>query len=228
MEFVIVIAVIAFIALAILGAMQASKRRKELAAWAASRGLTYREAKDHNFMNRFPEFSCLRAGEKNRFAFNIINGSLDQRPVVCFDYHYQTTSTDSKGRRQTHTHYFSGLIVQAPWALKPLFIRPEGFFDKITEFFGYDDIDFESAEFSRKFYVKSPDKKWAFDVLHQRAMEFLLGQPRFTIEMAGQRILAYRGKTFAIPDFEAAHRVIDGLLDQLPEYVRREIAGQGA
>ena len=52
------------------------------------------------------------------------------------------------------------------------------------EFFGHDDIDFESAEFSRNFYVKSSDRKWAFDILHARAMEFLLAED-------GARTLAY-------------------------------------
>ena len=225
MQVLIVIAVVALIiGVIMVGSIQAAKRRKELAHWAAGRQLTYRDIQDRQFMDHFPEFSCLRLGEKNRYAYNLINGTLDQRPIVAFDYHYQTTTTDSKGNRTTRTHVFSGLIVQSPWPLKPLFIRAEGFFDKITEFFGYDDIDFESAEFSRGFYVKAPDKKWAYDVLHQRAMEFLLSQPRFTIEFAGPRLIAYRGSTFDVADFEAAFKVLDGLLDQLPEYVRRQLA----
>ena len=60
------------------------------------------------------------------------------------------------------------------------------------EFFGFDDIDFESDEFSREFCVKAADRRWAFDVIHQATMEFLLAAPRFTIELAGPRVMAYR------------------------------------
>lgn len=225
MEVVIVIAVVvAFVAVLIIGGMRAAKRRKEMAEWAASKGMKFASEYDRDFQNLFPEFSCLKRGERNRYAYNIVNGSWDDRPIVAFDYHYETTSRDSKGRTTTHPHYFSALIMQVELPLKHLFIRPEGLWDKITEFFGADDIDFESAEFSRKFYVRSVDKKWAYDVLHPRAMEFLLNSPVFSIQFAGRRLIAYRDSTFAVPDFQAAFDVLDGLLDQLPDYIRRELA----
>ncbi len=40
--------------------------------------------------------------------------------------------------------------------------------------FGFSDIDFESAEFSQKFYVQSRDKRFAYDLLHPNMLEFLL------------------------------------------------------
>ena len=40
------------------------------------------------------------------------------------------------------------------------------------------EIEFESTEFSKEFHVKSPDRRWAFDVLSQATMEFLLALPQ--------------------------------------------------
>ena len=40
--------------------------------------------------------------------------------------------------------------------------------------FGYQDIKFESAEFSKTFCVRSPDKKFAYDVCNAKMMEYLL------------------------------------------------------
>ena len=57
-----------------------------------------------------------------------------------------------------------------------LLIRPEGFFDKVAGAFGFDDIDFESEEFSRAFFVKSSDKRFAYDVLHPRMLELLMAE----------------------------------------------------
>ena len=46
--------------------------------------------------------------------------------------------------------------------------------DKIAGALGFHDINFESSEFSRKFHIKCADKKFAYDVIHPRMMEFLL------------------------------------------------------
>lgn len=213
------------IVLIVFGAMAAAKRRKALQAWATARGFTFSAARDGSFMDRYPGFHCLRRGEGGRYAFNVMRGVDRDRPTVCFDYHYRTSSTDSKGKRKTHHHYFSAAILDTGLPLRPLLIRPEGFFDKITEFFGADDIDFESAEFSRKFFVKSPDKQWAFDVIHQETMEFLLASPRFTLQSAGRNVIVYAGGTFDTNKFDQSLAVVHGLIDRLPDYLLREMKG---
>ncbi len=200
---------------------KAAQWRTELSNWATQNGLSFSLEKDHRFDDRYPMYACLRRGDQ-RYAFNIMRGKWGQRDMLGFDYHYQTTSTDSKGRRQTHHHYFSAVLVSSAIPLKPLFIRPEGFFDKVTEFFGADDIDFESAEFSRKFFVKSPDRKWAFDVLHARTIEFMLSKPKFTLQLDQQHVLIWSGRTFALGDYQNALEVVAGVLDRLPEYVIRQ------
>jgi len=209
---------------AIYGYIQAQKRREAMAALARSLGLGFNPAKDWDMEDRFTGFACLREGSQ-RYAYNTLHGTIRQREVCAFDYHYETYSHDSKGRRQTHHHRFSAVILDAGLPLKPLFIRPEGLLDKVTEFFGFDDIDFESSEFSRKFYVKSPDRQWAFDVIHQATMEFLLRRPRFSLEFQGRQVIAYHSSTFAVEEFPAAIAVIEGVLERLPEYLLRELKG---
>jgi len=198
------------------------KRRKELALWAQSKGLIFSAGKNYGMDARFPELSALRQGE-NRYACNVMEGDWAGRPVTAFDYQYETHSHDSKGRRQTHHYNFSTVVVGSMLPLKQLFIRPEGLFDKVAEFFGIDDIDFESAEFSRKFYVKANDRKWAYDVIHTRTMEFLLGSPRFTIQFIPMAVAAWRASTFSVLDFEAAAEVIRGILDRLPDYLVKQL-----
>lgn len=64
-----------------------------------------------------------------------------------------------------------------------LLIFREGWFSKLAQWLGYADIDFESAEFSRKFIVRSPDKKFAYDVCHAKMMEYLLRNDDLNLEM---------------------------------------------
>ncbi len=206
------------IAAIVLTNIAEKKRREALSAWAAANGLAFNPAKQFGFDARFPAFGCLRQGER-RYAYNVLSGTWKQRPFTGFDYHYETYSRDSKGHRQTHHHYFSAVVIGSAVPLKPLAIRPEGLFDKLAAAFGFDDINFESAEFSRKFHVKAPDRKYAYDVLHPRAIEFLLQSPVFSLEFDTAQIIAWRAKKFQPPEFEQAAGVVHGLLDQLPAYL---------
>ncbi|UCD28148.1 MAG: hypothetical protein JSV03_13790 [Planctomycetota bacterium] len=223
---IIVVVIIVVIALAIYRRYKARLRREALAKLAKAKGWEYRPRKDWAMDGRFGMFSCLQQGSK-RYAYNVLKGQVSQRHMLGFDYHYETYSRDSKGRRRTHHHYFSAVLINSGLPLKSLVIRPEHFFDKVTEFFGYDDIDFESSDFSRKFYVKSPDKKWAFDVIHQETMEFMLNSPTFHLDFQGPHVMAYhKSSTFDIEEFGAAIAVIEGILNRLPEYLLRELKGQ--
>ena len=210
------IAVAVFIIFSILAGI---RREKEMREWGDKYGLQYTK-KESGMDDAFPQFSCLRRGH-SRYAKNILTGYIEKVSVCAFDYHYTTGS----GKNQSH-HSFSSLMINTGLPLKPLFIRTENFFDKVTEFAGFDDIDFESSEFSNEFYVKSPDKKWAYDVLHQKSMEFLLQAPRFTLDFQGPYIMAYRNRKFVLSDFEDAYKVITGLINLLPEYLMRELKGE--
>jgi len=220
MEIVLVIIVV--VVIAIIGQWFSTRRRKALAAWAAAHQLAFRAEKDYQVDEKHPGFDCLQRGD-DRYAYNIMSGAWDGQNLLAVDYHYKTETTNSKGEQQSSHHHFSAVIVRSPVPLRPLFIRPEGVFDKITEFMGFDDIDFESAEFSRKFYVKAPDRKWAYDVIHQRTMEFLLSQPRFSIQFAPVGVIVSLSRTFKPDEFGAAAGVAAGMLNRLPDYVVRDL-----
>lgn len=197
----------------------AQKRRQALQQWAASEGLTFDPGRDFTLDEQFP-FPCLKQGSR-RYGYNLTAGNWRGYPYLGFDYHYETYSYGKHGRR-THHHYFSAVILKCPIPFRPLFIRPENLLDKLTEFIGFDDIDFESLEFSREFYVKSPDKRWAYDVLHPRTMEFLLSSPRFTLQFDGEYAIAYRSYRFAVEEFAQAAEVLRGIFERLPRYLVRE------
>ncbi len=221
---IIVAFVAIFAAITIYAAVAADRRRKALAAWAAIKGLSYSSTNDYSVQGRFPDFECLRKGE-NRYAYNVVRGALQNRSFYAFDYHYETYTQTKNGRRTNH-HHFSAVIVTSDVPLQPLAIRPETVFDRLAEFVGFDDIDFESAEFSRRFHVAAPNRKWAYDVLHARTMEFLLTQPDFNLQMHDWNVIAYRTRRFELPDLEAAATVIQGILDRLPDYVLQQQRGE--
>ena len=213
--------------IAYLAHLNERKRRQALEAWAARAGFVRRDGKDEGLERRFPLFACLREGS-DRYGKNLMEGDRGGRRVCAFDYHYVTHSTDSKGRRQTHHHNFSAVVVDTGLPLRGLLLRPEGFFDRFTEFFGFDDIDFEHAAFSRKFFVKAKDRRWAFDVLHQATIDHIMDSPVFTVEMAGPWVMARRTTRFAPEDFSASLALVEGILDRLPRYLLQDLKGVDA
>ncbi len=220
---------IIFLAIAIVGAVIliayffSLERKKKLQAYAASLGWQFIAERDKGMSARYPSFKCLKRGH-SRWAYNIMRGSRDQRDVTAFDYHYVT----GHGKHR-QVHNFSALVVQSPLSLKSLYIRPENIFDKVSDFFGADDIDFESAEFSRKFFIKAPEKRWAYDVIHQQMMAYLMEAPRFHVQLEEEDIMVWRSSRFKEEDFEDAIALIQGILERLPGYVRKQLkntAGQ--
>jgi len=174
--------IVVVVIVAVLGYLSAQKRRQAMMALAAQLGLQFDPGKNWDLAERYRFLDKLRAGS-NRYVFNTLSGSYQSHSVTAFDFHYETHSTDSKGHRQTHHHYFSCFLLHLPRSFPELVIAREGFFSKVAQAFGYDDIDFESHEFSRKFCVRSPDKKFAYDVCNARMMEYLLANDDLTIEI---------------------------------------------
>src|SRR5688572_11878228 len=177
----------------IFASIAAKKRRDAFANLAARLGLSYSAEHNRELAQRF-EFLDRLAQGSNRYAYNILSGHFQGRHITTFDYHYETHSTDSKGHRQTHHHHFSFFILLLERAFPELTIAREGIFSKVAQVFGYDDIDFESHEFSRKFCVRSKDKKFAYDVCHARMIEYLLANGDLNIEIENSALaIAYAG-----------------------------------
>lgn len=196
---IIVITIAVLVVAAVAGAAAARKRRDAMGALAAKLGLHFDPQKDRSIATRYKFLDKLRAGS-NRYALNVLSGTHRDHQITAFDYHYQTHSTGSNGQMQTHDHYFSFFILHLPTSFPELVIGKEGFFSKVAQAFGYDDVDFESHEFSRKFCVRSPDKKFAYDVCNARMIEYLLANDDLTIEIENDSLALSFGSRLS-PDW---------------------------
>jgi len=195
----------------ILSHIQEKKRRESLATIAKQLGLSFSQAKDRALASQYGFLNRLRAGS-NRYCYNVMRGNGKEGEAVClFDYHYETTSTDSKGRTQTTHHYHSVYTLIMPKHFPELIIEPEGFFSKIAQALGFDDIDFESHEFSRRYKVKSPDKKFAYDVCNIQMIDYLLGQQKLAIELEGNTLaMTFSGRMKpdnVIDNYDRLHKI---------------------
>lgn len=213
---------LAFFVIIIIGVIvqhiQLRKRREGLEALAIRLGLDFNPDTDCDIPMQFGFLKQFNQGE-NRYAQNIISGLYQQNPVLAFDYHYETISHDAKGHREVHDHWFSFFILTVPAMFPDLTIRREGFFTKIAEVFGYQDIKFESAEFSKTFCVRSPDKKFAYDVCNAKMMEYLLANRDLSIEIENQAVVLAFDSRIALEKFELNLQRLIEIRSRLPEYL---------
>jgi len=164
----------------VIGYICNKRRREAMAALAARLGLRFNPRKRRDLARRYRFLDKLRRGS-NRYAYNILSGNYQGHEVTLFDYHYQVSSG-----KNTHHYNFSFFILGLPKSFPELVIDKEGFFSKVAQALGYDDIDFESHEFSRKFRVRSPNKKFAYDVCNGQMIEYLLSNSDLSIEIEGE------------------------------------------
>ena len=216
---VIFVAVVVLILIgAIFNAIAQRKRREGLFELAARLNLDFEMAEDRGIPGRFGFLKQLAQGD-NRYATNVLSGTYQQNNVLVFDYHYETHSTDSKGHRQTEDHWFSFFILTMPAVFPDLTIRRENFFTRVAEAFGYQDINFESAEFSRAFNVRSPDKKFAYDVCNAKMIEYLLANRDLSIEIENEVIALAFDTRLSVEQIEFNLQRLVEIRSRLPEYL---------
>ena len=211
------ILILIFIAMAIGGIILAylanKKHREALRAQAARLGLRFSPDKSRDLARRYEFLKHMRTG-RDRYAHNILDGTYRGYPVTAFDYHFVTGS----GKNTQH-HYLSFYIHHLPISVPELTIGPEGFFSKIAQAIGYDDIDFESHEFSRKFCVRSRDKKFAYDICHTGMMEYLLDNQDLTLEMERDTLAFSLAKRLSPETVETDLGRLLELRRLIPDYV---------
>ncbi len=194
-------------------------RRRRLRRWARTRGLRRDSAHRRGWEKRYAAVKLFDRGHSRKSVL-VLEGEESGRELLCLDYRFVTGS--GKNRR---THRYGVVVLQTPGPVIPLRIRREHVFDKVGEFFGHDDIDFESAEFSRRFHVSSGDRRWAYDVIHQRTMDYLLQAPSLTVEFGFAEIAVYRTGALSARTCEEGLRMARKLLEMIPADVLSRAGG---
>lgn len=222
--------VVLIAAIAILASIQIKNRERriqDLKNYAFEQGLQFDAAGDYGHDERHFQFEIFQMGSKRR-AFNTMYGLMKfaERDcgVVMGDFSYETTTGTGKKKRKT-TRTFSYVIVGLPWDHVPeVVIRPENIFDRFAGFLGFDDIDFESSEFSRRFMVKSTDRKFTYKMIHPQMMEYMLQTKTPVIDMERAKICMTHGRYFVgSADFAEVLNWFDGFMSRWPKHLTKDL-----
>lgn len=221
---VLVLGMVALVVVAIVvGARKERERAEAMRARAARLGLRF-TAEDPTLDERMQAFPMFCLGH-SRQGLNLMDGEVVaggvRMSLLAGDYRYKITTSNGKST-QTTTYTMSFIAVVPVLAVgEELTVREEGLFDKIGAFLGFDDIDFESSEFSKRFHVKCSDRRFAFDLFDPRMMEWFLQSSPPRIHARGGCLLFDRGtRRWEVAEFDGEMGWIDGFFARIPRHLR--------
>jgi hypothetical protein len=146
--------------------------------------------------------SPLLSTGRQRTWTNIYRRQVDSLGVVFGDYRY----TVGQGKN-TKVWYQTIILFHSPTFASPRFeIKPEGWFSRIGEMLGAQDIDFaEAPEFSKKYVLKSDDEAAVRDFLRPDILELLAGLQNLCLEVrSGTLMFWFDRRTIPPIEFKTA------------------------
>jgi hypothetical protein len=219
-------ALVYLIVLVIMAARRKERiRLAELAGWARTNHFEFHATDCFNLDRRFRGIAEIGRGH-DRYAFEVLHRTAPIGTFL-FRYHFETTETrtvtDAKGNTRTETyeqdHWRTYLIVELGAEFPQFLIRREGFMDRIAGFVGFDDIDFESSEFSRRYFCKSADRRFAYALIHPQMIDWMLPL-EFELEInRGLLVRALRAHTLSATTCQEAIGLLAGFINRIPEFV---------
>jgi hypothetical protein len=157
------------ILIVLLAFFSKAKRTKAFKQWAQANGLHYAERSATDYDRSYRGLRSLGKGSARKYL-NEISGNYKGHHIRYFDYQF-TVSNGKSSSQVTHGVF----MIQFPGLHWPILtVVPETLLHKVYDAIGGDDIDFESDEFSRRFWVTCSDRKFAYDFIHPRVMERVL------------------------------------------------------
>ncbi|MFC4333682.1 hypothetical protein [Salininema proteolyticum] len=142
------------------------KKIREYRAWAAQYGYHY-EPSDNSVVN-FSTGDPFQEG-RGRTGQDVFRGQYRGMHVIFFQYNYTTGSG-----KNSETHYNQVVAIGLPAPRPRLDIGHEGWFSRKFQ----KDIDFENQAFNDRYRIMSENRRFAFDIIHARTMEWMMADQR--------------------------------------------------
>jgi hypothetical protein len=186
----VVLLVVLAVAAAIWWSYARKRKRQQALATFASQYALQLSPEDVLDMTSYP-FRLFSEGD-GRGCENVMTGSWQGLPVTEADYWYYTQSNDSHGRSSRSYHYFSVIVAGLECDVPEISIQRERVLSRLADHLGFHDIEFESEDFNRRFQVTSRDREFAFQLVDDRMMRWLLSTDGSVgFETYGPNLLAW-------------------------------------
>lgn len=180
---------ITFITISVL---QQKKRRGALVQVADNLGMQFSYEKERPERFGFGNMKLFSRG-RARLIRNRISGPMADASAMLFDYRFTVGSG-----KNSSTHRQTVAAFQIPTADLPEFsCKPEHFFHKVANIFGFDDIDFETdPAFSKAYHLSGTDEAAVRTLFNADTIELLKTQidQHWSIDGQGDWLIVYRAQ----------------------------------
>lgn len=194
------------------------KQTEKWATYAKQRGWRFTDKDVSGRPQRYRAFEPFGTGH-SRYTRWVLSGKLeDGSPFEIFHYHYAITTSNGKTTSTQH-YWFKICTLEMPIEAPGLVIKDEHLGHKLFDALGGEDIDVEHDAFSRKFWVKCEDRKFAYDVLHAPMIEFLLPKAGWLWEWRGRTLMLIEEGTFDTDDCDELIELVSGFRERLPRHL---------
>lgn len=171
--------------LTLLHRAKEKKRRAAYEEFCLVRGFTF-EAERPDGARRFTGvLEVLEQGRNRRWGYTV-SGTKNQMPFTAFEYRWVTG-----GGKSSSTHHLAGIMWEDTGASFPKFtLSPEGWFSRLGEMFGMQDIDFaDSPDFSKAYRLKGPNEPLIRELFTSEIRRFFEATPRQNVAAGGHFLL---------------------------------------
>ncbi|MFC1588073.1 hypothetical protein ACFL54_07175 [Planctomycetota bacterium] len=197
----------------------ARKRTEVLSGLSEKLGFNFSETPARAIRGLFSRHKNFDIGI-DRKIYNLMEKTIDDRPVYAFDYDYDTEHYSRHSGHYTITHTFSAAAVRLPCIFpRELYIRDERIFDKIAGVAGFGDLDFGPRKFHSKYLVKCSDKRLARRLIHRDMMRFLMRGRGYSYELEKNILCIRSGKKWKPRQFEPAIELAVEFVRLIPEEI---------
>jgi hypothetical protein len=169
---------------------QAKKRTESLRTIAASLDMSFRDEKCDPTELGLAHMKLFARG-RSRKAYNIMKDLFADVDCLFFDYRYTTGSG-----KNSSTHVQTVVAFKVPNAQIPQFVcKPEHFFHKFADMFGFEDINFEQyPNFSKSYRLNGDDDERIRKIFTPEVIQILESETTqpWSVDGAGDWLVIYR------------------------------------
>lgn len=189
----VVLVVIAVVA----GSLIAAKRRTEaIKQLADSLGLAFQQQTSVENLEMFKQISYFNRGRSHQIL-NHLSGSTDVAAIHILDFHY----TIGSGKNSSKKHQTVVALLSDELDVPGFDLAPESIFSRFTEWFGVQDIDFEShPQFSEKFILQATNEDAVRQFLDHPLLDFLCQKPDIYLSVRRGFLCVYRPDKLVPPE----------------------------
>lgn len=164
-----------------------------------------------------PFFELYQLGSSRTIRPAIIGLDGNGTKWYLLDYRYTVSSG-----KNSHTYQYSVVVARVGMQFPKMSLTLQHFLHSVGKMLGAREVEVESEEFNKRYYVKTSDPKLALDLLHPQMIEYLLSQEPLEWHFSGPYVMiAVLGKA-TVQDFEQRMRYVQDFLDRIPDYYKQD------